>query len=172
MIVPAGFEPLRGMRCEPGRDVHHRRAAPLAWQGDERRRRGRFSRRASTTPTRRSPADGGDRQGRLQGGRADVPRPRPSRPRSSTTRRRRPTTTRASIGHRRSWSSCNASWCAKYPLVSIEDGLDQDDWAGWKTLTDKLGSKVQIVATICSSRRPRGSRRASRAALRTRSSSS
>ncbi len=38
-----------------------------------------------------------------------------------------------------------ASWCGKYPLVSIEDGLDQDDWAGWKALTDKLGSKVQIV---------------------------
>ncbi|HEU0031647.1 MAG TPA: phosphopyruvate hydratase [Kofleriaceae bacterium] len=38
-----------------------------------------------------------------------------------------------------------ASWVAKYPLVSIEDGLDQDDWAGWKALTDKLGSKTQIV---------------------------
>jgi len=38
-----------------------------------------------------------------------------------------------------------AGWCAKYPLVSIEDGLDQDDWAGWKALTDKLGNKVQIV---------------------------
>jgi enolase len=38
-----------------------------------------------------------------------------------------------------------ASWVAKYPLVSIEDGLDQDDWAGWKLLTDKVGKKVQIV---------------------------
>ena len=38
-----------------------------------------------------------------------------------------------------------ASWAAKYPLVSIEDGLDQDDWTGWKGLTDKLGSKVQLV---------------------------
>jgi enolase len=34
---------------------------------------------------------------------------------------------------------------AKYPLVSIEDGLDQDDWAGWKLLTEKLGAKVQLV---------------------------
>ena len=32
-----------------------------------------------------------------------------------------------------------------YPLVSIEDGLAEDDWAGWKALTDKLGSKVQLV---------------------------
>ncbi|MEI9952022.1 MAG: phosphopyruvate hydratase [Pseudomonadota bacterium] len=35
--------------------------------------------------------------------------------------------------------------CAKYPLVSIEDGFAEDDWDGWKLLTDKLGSKVQLV---------------------------
>jgi len=35
--------------------------------------------------------------------------------------------------------------CAKYPIVSIEDGLSEDDWAGWKTLTEKLGSKIQLV---------------------------
>jgi enolase len=38
-----------------------------------------------------------------------------------------------------------AGWAAKYPLVSIEDGLAEDDWAGWKLLTDRLGGKVQIV---------------------------
>jgi enolase len=38
-----------------------------------------------------------------------------------------------------------AAWAAKYPLVSVEDGLAEDDWAGWKALTDKLGSKLQIV---------------------------
>lgn len=35
--------------------------------------------------------------------------------------------------------------CAKYPIVSIEDGLSEDDWAGWKILTEKLGSKIQLV---------------------------
>ena len=35
--------------------------------------------------------------------------------------------------------------CAKYPIISIEDGLDQNDWAGWKVLTERLGSKVQLV---------------------------
>ena len=35
--------------------------------------------------------------------------------------------------------------CGKYPILSIEDGLSEDDWAGWKKLTDKLGSKVQLV---------------------------
>ncbi|MGB6035751.1 MAG: phosphopyruvate hydratase [Cryomorphaceae bacterium] len=38
-----------------------------------------------------------------------------------------------------------ASWCEKYPIVSIEDGLDEDDWTGWKEMTDKLGDKVQLV---------------------------
>jgi len=36
-------------------------------------------------------------------------------------------------------------WTAKYPIVSIEDGLAEDDWAGWKELTDAIGKKVQIV---------------------------
>ncbi len=36
-------------------------------------------------------------------------------------------------------------WCNKYPIVSIEDGLDEDDWSGWKELTTTLGDKVQLV---------------------------
>jgi len=35
--------------------------------------------------------------------------------------------------------------CSKYPIVSIEDGLSEDDWDGWKILTEKLGNKVQLV---------------------------
>ena len=38
-----------------------------------------------------------------------------------------------------------ADWSAKYPILSIEDGLDEDDWAGWKSLTEKIGDKVQLV---------------------------
>lgn len=38
-----------------------------------------------------------------------------------------------------------ASWAKKYPIISIEDGMAEDDWAGWKSLTDKIGSKVQLV---------------------------
>lgn len=38
-----------------------------------------------------------------------------------------------------------ADLCAKYPIVSIEDGLSEDDWAGWKVLTDRLGDKIQLV---------------------------
>jgi len=36
-------------------------------------------------------------------------------------------------------------WVSRYPLVSIEDGLDENDWAGWKLATDELGSKAQLV---------------------------
>ena len=36
-------------------------------------------------------------------------------------------------------------WTAKYPIISIEDGLAEDDWKGWKELTDAIGDKVQIV---------------------------
>ena len=38
-----------------------------------------------------------------------------------------------------------ARWAEKYPLVSIEDGLDEDDWAGWKKLTERLGARMQLV---------------------------
>ncbi len=36
-------------------------------------------------------------------------------------------------------------WVNKYPIISIEDGLDEDDWSGWKLLTDNIGKKVQLV---------------------------
>lgn len=36
-------------------------------------------------------------------------------------------------------------WCKKYPIVSIEDGMAEDDWKGWKLLTEALGNKVQLV---------------------------
>ena len=38
-----------------------------------------------------------------------------------------------------------ADWVARYPIVSIEDGLAEDDWAGWQHLTERLGDRVQIV---------------------------
>ncbi|MFD1886994.1 phosphopyruvate hydratase [Paenibacillus wenxiniae] len=38
-----------------------------------------------------------------------------------------------------------ASWVEKYPIITIEDGCSEDDWEGWKLLTEKLGNKVQLV---------------------------
>ena len=37
------------------------------------------------------------------------------------------------------------NWCAKYPIISIEDGMAEDDWDGWRMMTDALGDKIQLV---------------------------
>ncbi len=38
-----------------------------------------------------------------------------------------------------------AEWTEKYPIISIEDGMDEDDWEGWKMMTERMGDKVQLV---------------------------
>jgi len=38
-----------------------------------------------------------------------------------------------------------AAWCERYPIISIEDGVAEDDWTGWKLLTERLGSRVQLI---------------------------
>ena len=38
-----------------------------------------------------------------------------------------------------------ANWCAQYPIITIEDGMSEHDWAGWKLLTERIGNKVQLV---------------------------
>ena len=43
------------------------------------------------------------------------------------------------------WSDMLATWVDKYPIISIEDGMHEGDWAGWKHLTERLGRKVQLV---------------------------
>ena len=43
------------------------------------------------------------------------------------------------------WTDMLATWCDKYPIISIEDGMAENDWDGWKILTDRLAAKVQLV---------------------------
>jgi enolase len=43
------------------------------------------------------------------------------------------------------WTDILATWCDKYPIVSVEDGMHEGDWDGWAHLTEKLGKKVQLV---------------------------
>jgi enolase len=43
------------------------------------------------------------------------------------------------------WTDMLAAWVDKYPIISIEDGMAENDWDGWKILTDRLGKQVQIV---------------------------
>jgi enolase len=44
-----------------------------------------------------------------------------------------------------SWTDMLASWVDKYPIISIEDGMHEGDWDGWKHLTERLGKRVQLV---------------------------
>lgn len=53
-------------------------------------------------------------------------------------------------GEERSFTSAQmvellAGWCEKYPIISIEDGMSEHDWTGWRLLTERLGKKVQLV---------------------------
>jgi enolase len=43
------------------------------------------------------------------------------------------------------WADMLATWCDKYPIISVEDGMHEGDWDGWKLLTERLGQKVQLV---------------------------
>ncbi len=43
------------------------------------------------------------------------------------------------------WTDMLATWCDKYPIISIEDGMHEGDWDGWKVLSDRLAKKVQLV---------------------------
>ncbi|UCH19044.1 MAG: phosphopyruvate hydratase [Burkholderiales bacterium] len=43
------------------------------------------------------------------------------------------------------WTDMLEAWCDKYPILSIEDGMAEGDWDGWRLLTDRLGKKVQLV---------------------------
>jgi enolase len=43
------------------------------------------------------------------------------------------------------WTNMLATWCDRYPIVSIEDGMAENDWAGWEHLTHELGHRVQLV---------------------------
>ncbi len=60
-------------------------------------------------------------------------------------------------------------WAKKYPIRSIEDGLAENDWDGWKKLTDAIGGKTQLAVTICSLPTASSSKKASTARPPTRS---
>jgi enolase len=43
------------------------------------------------------------------------------------------------------WTAMLVGWCDKYPIISIEDGMGESDWDGWKHLSERLGSRIQLV---------------------------
>ena len=68
-----------------------------------------------------------------------------SRPASSSTASATCSRARARCARATRWCACTRTGSRRYPIVSIEDGLAEDDWDGWKQLTDALGSRVQLV---------------------------
>ncbi len=88
------------------------------------------------------------RAGRLQARRSRSPSRSTPPPASSTTRRPESTSSRSPTSREKTSDEMVAfweNWVRQYPIVSIEDGLAEDDWDGWKLLTDQIGNIVQLV---------------------------
>ena len=70
---------------------------------------------------------------------------------------------------RAAWSRFYAELLGRYPILSIEDGMAEDDWDGWKALTEALGARVQLVGDDLFVTNPASCTRASSAGSPTRS---
>ena len=64
---------------------------------------------------------------------------------NSTTPRKNDIRSMARTLRPSNWSIFYAKWVEKYPICSIEDGFAEDDWEGWKLMTERLGEKIQLV---------------------------
>ena len=155
MVMPVGVDDVRARRCAPGAEIFAALRAILHDEGHRHRpgRRGRLRAvaRRRTRPRSRSscgrsrrPATGPARTSRSPSTRR---RPSWSRPGAASTAHRPGTCSRRRAGRssRGELIDLWADWVARYPIVSIEDGLAEDDWDGWTALTARLGDRVQLV---------------------------
>ena len=126
--------PRRGLRHRPGRRGRLRAVARRPTRRPSRSSCGPSSGPA-TGPARTSPSPS--------------TRPRPSWSRRGAARTAQPTRYVLAKEGRTLESGelvdLWADWAARYPIVSIEDGLAEDDWLGWQLLTERLGGTVQLV---------------------------
>ena len=151
-----------GVHGHAGRRANVRRGRPLRRRDfshaarhseeegalDRRRRRGRLRAQPVVEPgsRRRRPRSG--RAGRIQAGRDGVSRARRRVERAVERRQARTTSSRSRRTRPAAptrWSKLYEDWVRQYPIISIEDGLAEGDWDGWKTLTKALGDRVQLV---------------------------
>ena len=84
-------------------------------------------------------------QGRLRAGQAGLHRPGPGRHRVLRRRQEALQRGRQADRPRPQLVDFFAAWVEKYPICSIEDGFAEDDWEGWKLITERLGEKIQLV---------------------------
>ena len=159
----AGAEIFRALRAILHDEGH------ATGQGDE----GGFAPSPAVERGRRRGHPPGDRAGRLPAGRGRRDRARPGdqldprraghRRWTASPARYAPASARAGRSTPASSSTCGPTGSARYPIVSLEDGLAEDDWAGWRELTARLGATVQLVGddllvTNTDAHRPRRSR--------------
>ena len=178
---PAGVHDRAGRRGRRfsealrwGAETFHTLKALLHEQGPQHRarRRGRLRARPAGSNEEALDPRRGHREGRLQAGRA-TSRSRSTPPPASSTA----TATYQLAGEGRTLDAAGlaeyyAELCDQYPIVSIEDGMAENDWDGWVALTDALGDRVQLVGDDLFVTNPERLRaRASSAASPTRSSS-
>ena len=144
MIVPLGFDDVpEALRC--GTEIFHTlKSDPEEGRAHHgRRRRGRL-RAAPRLERGRAQAHHAGRSRPPATSRASRSRSRSTAPRASSTRTASTPATR-SRARAAELVDIYAELCGKYPIVTIEDGFAEDDWDGWKLLTDKLGKTVQLV---------------------------
>ena len=156
MIVPLGA-PTFAEAVRMGAEVFHtlQEAAQGRRPQHQCRRRGRLRAEPASADGGARFRREGDREGRLPPGRGRRARPR-SAPRPSSSRTAS-TSTRARA--RRATATAQVAYLAdlvaKFPIVSIEDGMAEDDWDGWKALTERIGEQgASSSATTSSSPTP------------------
>ena len=146
MIIPVGVPSFReALRC--GAEIFHtlKKLIDAKRHAHHGGRRGRF--RAQPAQQRGGAAadHGGDRQGGLHAWHAGRDRPRLRQLGVLQGRQVRHRVRGAASSARSEFTDYLAAWVDKYPIISIEDGMAEDDWDGWKILTDRLGDNVQLV---------------------------
>ena len=145
MIVPAGVRSLRRRAARRLRGLPRpEEMAEGSGALDRRWRRGRLRPRPLLQRGRARRAGARHQRRRLRARRRCRDRARPGRQRAVPRRRLR---ARAE-GRTLDASELAAYWqtlCERYPVVSIEDGMDEEDWDGWKLLTERIGERIQLV---------------------------
>ena len=145
MIAPLGAATFReGLRWAA--EIFHALGALLHERGlaTDGRRRGRLRAEPGQQRGRHRAGPGGHRAGRLPRRRADRDRARPGRHRAVRRRALHPGP-RGSGAEPAELIDFWADWAERYPIVSLEDGLAEDDWEGWTALTARLGDRIQLV---------------------------
>ena len=146
MVMPLGFESLQRRHPLRLRGLPQPEEGAPVEEADHQRRRRRRLRPRPEEQRRRARRDHRGRSTRPATSRASrSSSPWTPPPPSSTTPRRSVYTIDGKQLDSAGMVDLFASWVEKYPICSIEDGCAEDDWDGWKLLTERLGDKIQLV---------------------------